>query len=389
MKGYLFIGNSTKPTRQENESMEPIKLTNIDFLPLQCAFERGYKLYEGVNRTHAELLECANELPVQFYDQHTYRSIFAFNDNWKAYKNLCRFLENHPNIEILHCNSPIGGVIGRICGHKYGIKKIIYTAHGFHFYKGAPLINRTIFKWIEMLLAHWTDAILTMNQEDFESASKFHMHENGKVYQVSGVGVDTDSFHGINVDRNAIRDSIGVPRDAIMAIAMGDIVPRKNYKTAINAIALAKRPQLHYVICGTGTQVGELKKLAKSLNIGNQIHFLGFRTDIKQLALSSDLYLFSSLQEGLPRSTMEAMCAGLPCVLSSIRGHIDLIEQEKGGLLCKINKVEEFANSLQRMVDNSDFRKMQGKIAQSRIQKFDKSVVIRQLRKIFDDILIN
>ena len=86
---------------------------------------------------------------------------------------------------------------------------------------------------------------------------------------------------------------------------------------------------------------------------------------------------------------MEAMCAGLPCVLSSIRGHIDLIEQEKGGLLCKINKVEEFANSLQRMVDNSDFRKMQGKIAQSRIQKFDKSVVIRQLRKIFDDILIN
>lgn len=387
MKGYLFISNSTKPSEIENSSLDDVSLSYVSKLPLECALENGFKLYAGVNRKYADQLKCIYGYDIQFYDQHTYRSIFAIRDNWTAFKNLRSLLKTHPDIEVIHCNTPIGGVIGRICGKLYGIKTIIYTAHGFHFYKGAPLFNRTIIKWVERFLAHWTDAILTMNQEDFDSASMFHLRNKGKVYYVPGVGVDTNSFASVHVDRQAIRDSIGVPCDAIMAIAMGDIVPRKNYRTAILAIAKANRPKLHYIICGKGTQIDELKELAMSLGIENQIHFLGYRTDIKQLALSSDLFLFSSLQEGLPRSTMEAMSAGLPCVISAIRGHVDLIENENGGLLCPVNDVEAFSQALQKMVDEPTFRMKQGDIARERIKQFDVAVVKQRLREIYSDIL--
>jgi glycosyltransferase involved in cell wall biosynthesis len=204
---------------------------------------------------------------------------------------------------------------------------------------------------------------------------------------VPGVGVDTESFSNIQVNRDEIRDSLGIPRDAIIAMAMGDIVPRKNYQVAIKAVATSKRPNLHYIICGKGPQIDILKKQAENFGVGNNIHFLGYRNDIKQLALSSDLFLFSSTREGLPRSTMEAMCAGLPCIISAIRGHVDLIENNKGGLLCPVNDVSAYAIALQKFVDNPDYRKEQGLIAKQRIKQFDYKVVKQRLSEIYDDIL--
>lgn len=386
-KAYLFISNSTKPSQEEYNSLEAAKSTFASALPIQCAGELGYKLYAGINRKNASAIKNADGIDIQYYDQHTYRNVFALKDNWVAFKNLSRFLKHHPEIEFIHCNSPIGGVVGRVCGKIYGVKIIVYTAHGFHFYKGAPLFNKTLLKWIEKILAHWTDAIITMNKEDYESASKFKLRNNGKVYYMPGVGVDTNGFLNIKINKEEIRKSIGIPEDAVLAIAMGDIVPRKNYRVAIEAIAKAQRQELHYIICGRGSQMEELKELSHSLGIGDRIHFLGYRNDIKQLALASDLFLFCSLQEGLPRSTMEAMCAGLPCVISSIRGHVDLIENEQGGILCPVNDVGAFANALQRLCDNSEYRISQGLIAKDRIKRFDVDVVKKRIREIYSDII--
>lgn len=141
-KGYLFIGNGTKPSYEEAESTASKKLSNVSLVPAKIAEILGYKIYLGINRNHPEKVKCI-DLQAEFYDQHTYRSVFAVSDNWIAYKNQCKFLQMHPEIEILHCNTPIGGVVGRLAGHKYRVKKIIYTAHGFHFFKGASFINRT------------------------------------------------------------------------------------------------------------------------------------------------------------------------------------------------------------------------------------------------------
>ena len=147
MPSYVFLGNSTKPSKQEAQSREQIKLNNVSRPCLQAAINMGYEVYLGVNRDNADELVC-EELPIHMYDSHTYRSIAAFKDNWIAYRNLCKLVKEK-NIEVIHCNSPVGGMIGRLAGKRCHVKKIIYTAHGFHFYKGAPFFNCTILKLAE------------------------------------------------------------------------------------------------------------------------------------------------------------------------------------------------------------------------------------------------
>ncbi len=383
-KGYLFISNSTKPT-PEQASITTHKVNTFALAPIEAAHKLGFKIYEGLNCSVPEKV-IDQDFDITFYDQHTYRSIFAIKDNWVAYKNLMRFLKAHPDIEVIHCNTPIGGVMGRVCGKLCGVKKIIYTAHGFHFFKGAPLFNNTVLKWIELFLAHWTDVLITMNEDDFQAAKNFKLRDNGKVFKVHGVGVYTKQYDD-HVDRVNVRRELGLPDDAIMCIAMGDVVARKNYKIAIEAIAHCKNTNLHYIICGNGDQIQMLQEYAKKLNVEKQVHFLGFRTDIKALSLASDFFLFASLQEGLPRSTMEAMCAGLPCVVSNIRGNNDLIDDCKGGYLADPLNSIEFADAINKIIKDKNLSSAMGEYNKEKIKQFDIDIVKNEILEIYKEVL--
>ena len=384
MKGYVFISNSSKPTKEENNSRKAIRLTNVSKPCLKIALSMGYNVWLGVNRNNPQELECS--LPVKKYDSHTYRSLFNLKDNMIAFKNLMSLLKNN-QIEVIHCNTPIGGIMGRVCGKIMGVKKIIYTAHGFHFYKGAPLINRTIFKWAEMIMAHWTDAILTMNKEDYKNAQKFKLKNNGKVYYIPGIGIDTENYKNIQIDKEILREKLGIDKTNIICISMGDLVLRKNYKIAIEAISKTNNKNIHYLICGKGPEEENLKKLCKRLNVEEQVHFLGFRSDVKELLKISDIFLFTTLQEGMPRSMMEAMASGLPCVSSKIRGNVDLIENGKGGFLEEPNDSEGFAKKISLLANDSELRKKMKDYNLERIEKFDIKIVERKLEKIYKEVL--
>ncbi|WP_288617923.1 glycosyltransferase family 4 protein [uncultured Eubacterium sp.] len=384
MAGYVFIGNSSKPTEEQLNSREMVRPGNVSRPCIQTALEMGYEVYLGTNRNRPEELEC--DLPVKLYDSHTYRSITAFKDNLTAYKNLKKVIKEG-NVEVIHCNTPVGGMVGRLCGKMNGVKKVIYTAHGFHFYKGAPLFNRTILKWAEMFMAHWTDAILTMNEEDFQSAKKFRLRKSGKVYYVPGVGINTEEFFSVRIDKQAKRDELGLFMDDIVCISMGDLIPRKNYETSIKAIALCNNPKVHYLICGRGPELDNLKKLAKELGVENQIHFLGFRTDIKELSKVADIFLFTTLQEGMPRSMMEAMASGLPCIASKIRGNVDLLEEGIGGYLVPAKDENAVADRLERLVENLDLREEMRKANLERIKGFDIRVVKKRMEEIYKEVL--
>jgi glycosyltransferase involved in cell wall biosynthesis len=380
MKGYVFISNSTKPSEEKANKREIMSPSNVSRPCLEAALDMGYEVFWGVNKNNPEELKC--DLPVKLFDSHTYRSITAIKDNWVAFKNLRRVIKNN-DIKVIHCNTPVGGMIGRICGKLYNVDKVIYTAHGFHFYKGAPLINRTLFKWAEQIMAHWTDVIITMNQEDYEAAKRFRLKKNGKVYKVHGVGITLSDFEKVTVNKSEVRKNLGLKDTDIVCISAGDLVPRKNYQIAIKAIAKAKNPNLHYLICGIGSDMDRLKRLAENLNISNQIHFLGFRTDMIELFKSSDIFLFTSLQEGLPRSLMEAMACGLPCVVSKIRGNVDLIIHNVGGYLCDVNSYKEYAEKIKTLSTN---RKLALKMSENNletIKKFDISVVTSEINKIY------
>lgn len=384
MKGYLFIENSSKPTEEEANSKKDVKLDNVSYPCLVNALKMGYDVYYGVNRNNPESLNC--NLPIHLYDSHTYRSITAIKDNIIAYHN-AKNIVSKGNIEVIHCNTPIGGLIGRLVGKNHHIDKVIYTAHGFHFFKGAPLFNRTILKMAERIMAHWTDAIITMNEEDYQSALKFKLRKGGKVYKVHGVGITLDDFSDIQVDFKTKRAELGLKDTDIVCISAGDLVARKNYGIAIEALAKIKNNNVHYLICGVGPEKDNLEKLAVENEIAERIHFLGFRSDVKELMKISDIFLFTTLQEGMPRSMMEAMASGLPCIASKIRGNVDLLDDGKGGYLRKPSDLEGISECISSLLDNPSLREKMGKYNLEIIKSYDVKVVIREIEKIYKEIL--
>lgn len=384
MKGYIFISNSSRPTEEERKSREKVRITNFSKPCLEKALELGYKVFYGVNRDNPEELE--SELPIYFYDSHTYRSILDLKNNYIAYKNTIKLIKKE-NIDVIHCNTPVGGIIGRICGKKGNVNKVIYTVHGFHFYKGAPLINRTIFKMSEWIMAHWTDVIVTINQEDYEAAKKFRLKKNGKVYKINGVGIDTQEYGISSQERKKIRNKLGFKEEDFICISVGDLVKNKNLTTLIRAISLLKGENIHYVVCGKGPEEKNLRQLAKNLGVEGKVHFMGFRKDIKNLLGISDCFLMSSKREGLPRSVMEAMATGIPCIVSDIRGNIDLIENNENGFLCEPNDYVNFARAIVKIQNDKNIVKKFRINNLKKIKKYDSKIVRKQIGNIYEEIL--
>ena len=261
-------------------------------------------------------------------------------------------LINKEKIDYIHCNTPVGGVLGRLAGEKCKVKKIVYEAHGFHFYEGAPKKNWMIYYPVEKWLAKKTDAIITINNEDFERAKTFKLKNNGQVYYVPGVGMDLSQYNVPDTVREIKRNELNLKDTDFALISMGDLIDRKNYKIAIEVVAKLNNPHVHYFICGKGPEEVNLKKLAENLGVDKQVHFLGFRNDIKELLKASDTFLFTSKQEGLARSLMEAMASKIPCVVSKIRGNTELIGNNENGFLC--SGLDDYVNAIIKIMQSPD-----------------------------------
>ena len=383
-KGYIFIANGRIVPIEQYQSKEPVRTGSFEGAAVYAANELGWKLYQGINRQYADELKGV-DYDITFYDQNIYRSIFDIKNNWKGYRQLCKMLEEHPDIEIIHCNTPIGGVIGRLCGKKYG-KKVIYTAHGFHFYKGAPLVNRTIFKWIEQWMAHYTDLLITINKEDYKAAQKLTLKKGGRTVYVPGIGINSSVFDNVSVDPIAKKREIGVPEGAHLCLGVGDLNDNKNVVTMIKAIA--KSPHsVHLALCGLGPLEDRLRKLCKSHNVEDRVHFLGFRHDVSELYKASDFLFMASKREGLPRTTMEAMCAGIPCLCSNIRGNTDLIDEGRGGFLVPPLDADGFAEAIIRLIENPQLCKTMGNYNRKKVKTFDIEIVKSKMLEIYREII--
>lgn len=381
MKKLLFLSNSSKPTEEQYTYVGEEKLTNFS-IPIVTVCEKiGIHVTIGLNRKYAPKITC--EYPVDFYNAEIYRNPFNLKEVWRAFKNACNELKKGDYVGI-HCNTPIGGLVGRLAGKRCGISKVIYTAHGFHFYKGAPMLNWLLYYPVEKWLARYTDAMITINQEDYSLARrKMKLRNGGKVYYVPGVGIDTSQYK-FDVDlRIRKRAELELNDEDIALISMGDLIERKNYSVAIQAVSEAKNEKLHYFICGEGSEESHLRGLAEQLNVTRQIHFLGFRADIKELLIASDVFVFTTKQEGLPRSLMEAMASGLPCVASKIRGNTDLLENTEGGFLCNPYDASEFAEKLNLLATNTALRETMGKNNLIAVQKFSEETVIKEMQNIY------
>ena len=303
--------------------------------------------------------------------------------NIKAYKTLKKIIDEG-KFDIVHCHTPVGAMIARIAarGSRRTGTNVIYTAHGFHFFKGAPLINWLLYYPVEWICAWMTDTLITINKEDYALAIK-RMHAK-KIEYVPGVGIDLKKFSSVVLDSKKKRETLGIKKDGCVLLSVGELNENKNHSVVIRAIAKLNNPNIYYVICGQGKLINAHKKLAKDLGISSNVILTGYRTDVEEFYKMADIYVLPSLREGLNVSLMEAMTSGLPIICGRIRGNTDLIAEDKsGGILVTSDKEEEYIQAIESIVNNRIKGIEMGATNQRKMQEFSTDVVVKRVIEMY------
>lgn len=287
---------------------------------------------------------------------------------------------------IVHCHTPIASLITRLAANKFRKKglKVVYTAHGFHFYKGAPVINWILYYPLEFICSRLTDILITINQEDYSRAKKKMRVKIIK--KMPGVGIHTRKFDNVGLDILKKRIQLDLKIDDFVILSIGELNKNKNHEVIIRAISQLKEKNIQYIIAGKGDLENYLKKLTIELNVEDRVKFLGYRRDIPELCKISDVFCFPSYREGLSVALMEVMTTGLPVICSQIRGNTDLIDHELGGYLCRPNDVEAYKRAIRILLYDEIQRKRMGSYNLEKSKAYDKDNVEKILKTIYEEI---
>ena len=343
--------------------------------------DMGWETAVAARNDYQNPEDCQIPYCDKFYDIPFERIPFV-PQNVECYKKL-KDIMDLGNYQIIHCHTPVGGVLGRLAARKTRKEgtRVLYTAHGFHFYRGAPLQNWLMYYPIEKISSNFADAILTINKEDWEFAKKKFL--NTRVFYMPGIGVDVEAYsqkadYGVD-----FQSSLNLGENEKVMISVGEMTANKNHKTVMKALTYSQLKNVHYVIVGSGICKPQLEEYAIKLNVNERVHFLGYRKDIAALLHASNVFVFPSYREGLPVALMEAMACGVPIVASRIRGNVDLIEDGVNGFLCDPENAEAFADRIRRLLDEPNLAAEFRENGLEKIKGFDKSIVAEQLREIY------
>lgn len=355
---------------------------------LKMLKEMGWETAVAARNDYENPAECVIPYCDKYYDIPFERNPIK-PGNTRAYIELKRIIDEG-EYNIIHCHTPVGAMLTRLAAIEARKKgsKVFYTAHGFHFYKGAPVINWLAYYPVEKWLARKTDVLITINKEDFNRAKHF---KAGKVVYVPGVGIDITKFSNKIENRDEKRVALGLDANDFVILSVGELIARKNHAVVLDAIGELKKADkiknIQYVICGRGILDSELKEKAVSLGVSDHVHFLGYRNDVSEICNASDLFVFMSFQEGLPVALMEAMACGLPVVCSDIRGNNDLIINGINGLICN-NDPYALALMIDELRNSPEILVKMSKEAVSTIKQFDISICLDLIKKLYEKVVL-
>ncbi|MFR5228411.1 MAG: glycosyltransferase [Blautia wexlerae] len=351
--------------------------------------DMGYEVHCAANIHHAGA-ECMEKY---FLDMNvTFHQIdFSSNkpiskETLLSYKEMKKLLkENY--FDVIHTHTPIAGAITRYACKEQRKKgtTVIYTTHGFYFHKYSSKKTWLIFHTIEDFMSRYTDAIITINHEDYGNAKSMHCN---KVYYIPGVGVDTKKFENVEIDRNAYRKKLQINDDNLLILAVGELSHRKNHQVVIRALAEANLPNAVFMICGNAMTSAntkeELEELAKKLSV--DLRLMGLRDDIPQICKCADIGVMPSTREGLGLSGIEMLASGLPVVASNVHGIVDYIIDGEDGYLCSPDDDHAFSEAILKL-KSEDKRKSISSKCTNIARKFDKKYSYKKMREIYKELL--
>lgn len=350
--------------------------------------EKGCEVHVAAGDNLSEKNGLKLDMADKVFDIPFSRMPFEKN-NIIAYRRLKKIISRE-NYDVIHCNTPVGGVITRLAGREARSNgtKVIYTAHGFHFYKGAPLINWIIYYPIEKVFSYLTDTLITITREDYDLAirKKFKC----KIIHTHGVGVNNKKFTIINdEERLNLRNKFNYNHDDFILICVGELNDNKNQQVIIRSVheLINIIPNIKLLLAGNGPNEIKLRKLVNELKMDRVVDFLGYRTDINNFISLSDVLISASIREGLPLNIMEGMISGKPIIVSKNRGHNELIMNEVNGILVDHSDVNGFAYAIQRLYIDRDLQCKFRNKSLDLVESYSISNVIKEIEQAYSDLI--
>ncbi len=306
--------------------------------------------------------------------------------NISAYRVLKKLIEEN-NYDIIHCHTPVGGVLARLAARrvrKVGTK-VLYTAHGFHFCKGAPLLSWMLYYPIERMFARYTDCLITINEEDYKRAVN-HGFRAKRIEHVHGVGIDTERFKPVDeISRDKLRGKFGYKKNDFLMFYAAEFNKNKNQQLLIKALAEIKNeiPNARLLLAGKGPLMNNCINLVDELNLSSRVDFLGYRNDLEEILPMCDVAVASSFREGLPVNIMEAMACGLPIIATDNRGHKELVHQGTNGYIAPVNNYKIFSGYVESLYKDINFREQIKKDSIDIVKPYSISQVNSELKDIY------
>ncbi|HEL2402206.1 glycosyltransferase family 4 protein [Streptococcus suis] len=381
MKKALIVASVASMIGQFN-------ISNIKILQLL-----GFEVDVAANFSHSgtisiesvqELKEFLEANKVNVYDIPFQRNPFH-PGNWLAFRMLNRVMSDN-TYDLVHSHTPIGGLIGRILGYCHKVDNNMYTAHGFHFYKGGSRVGWLLFYPVEKILSYFTDTIITINEEDYAIAKKRFKMKG--LHLVNGVGVNLEKFSPISDNTKAqLKLVLGLDQNKKYLIFVGELNANKNQSILIEMMEqLSKtRKDIVLLLVGKGVLLNTYRQLIKDKGLEESVLLLGYRKDIPDLMRVSDIALSSSKREGLPVNLLEAMATGLPLIVSNCRGNRDLVEDGKNGYTVENSAVDEFIVAITRILDDAVLYKQFSQCSLISSEKYSLERVEVKMKEIYSN----
>ena len=349
---------------------------------LKMLKDMGWETAVAARNDYENQDDCVIPFCDTFFDVPFARNPFDVR-NYTAYKKLKKVIDDG-SYDIIHCHTPVGAMLTRLAARKVRKKgcKVFYTAHGFHFYKGAPLLNWILYYPVERVLARLTDVLITITREDYRRAAKF---KASRIEYVPGVGIDLSKYVKKRDDvRNRIRQELAIPLTSKVLLSVGELNKNKNHKIVIEALPSLK--DVYYIICGRGPLLEKYAELAKKLQVEQRVRLVGYRNDVPDFYNAADVFVFPSFREGLPVSLMEAMASELVCVASFNRGTDDLFDGNKE-LLFKASDLEELQLKLETALTRDWSQELQR--VRKTLEAYDIVTTTKKVRQLYVEELRN
>ncbi len=321
------------------------------------------------------------------------RSPYMLKANLKALFELKRIIEKY-NIKIIHCHTPVGGVLGRLSARLTGKTKrpvVIYTAHGFHFYKGAPLYNRLVFYSAERALAHFTDILIVINSEDLAAAKRLRLKKGASVYKIDGVGVNLKKYKPQSDKlRCRLRRVLGLRPGDFFILSVGELNHNKNHTDMLLALKLLKDEgsleNIKYGIVGDGFLKWQLVSKIKELGLYSTVPLYGSRLSPRAFLAAADAMAFVSKREGLGMAALEALAMGVPVIATDNRGTREYMQDGQNGFVVPLGDTAALAKSILTLKNLSADKlfKMKSCAAETAL-KFDTLVTRECMKRVYND----